>query len=64
MSYQIPPGLKANAQFCHGASLRPLLKEKDKRDVDLLPREVPVDIDMTLDHFFMNIILKADLGPC
>lgn len=63
VSYQIPQGLKGNAQFGHSASLSPLLKEKDKGDMGLLPRKVPVDRDVTLDHFFMNIILKADLGP-
>ena len=63
VSYQTPPGLKGNTQVGHSASLSPLLKEKDKGDIGLLPRKVPVDPDVTLDHFFMNIILKADLGP-
>lgn len=63
VSYQTPPGLKGNAQVGHSASLSPLLKEKDKGDIGLLPRKVPVDPDVTLDHFFMNTILKVDLGP-
>lgn len=27
-----------------------------------MPREVPVDLDVTLDHFLMNIILHLDLS--